>query len=112
MEAKRTNKITSTCKINTGWYHQKLDPACKKLFTRQFPTECNHFVTHDEGFKSPAEQIAGNIISLATSVKSDESCEFASGLKIKTDKLDDKGTKVNEVLHRKCVTINLLLLTI
>ena len=49
--------------------------------------------------------IADNIISLVTYVKKDENCVFVSGLTIRTDKLNDRETKVNEVLQRKCGAI-------
>ena len=41
-------------------------------------------------------------MSLATSVESDRNCVFMSGLTARSDKFNDKGTKVNEVLQCKC----------
>ena len=87
-----------------------------------------HHETNGLKSKSTPEQIANNIISLGTSVKSCENCvcvwfnelptnslsvfdhfvELArKGLTTRTDKRNGKVTKVNEVLHRKCGTINL-----
>ena len=57
--------------------------------------------------KSTPEQIADNTINLGKSVKSDEICVFVLGLTAWTDKINEKETKVDEVLQRKGGTINL-----
>ena len=45
--------------------------------------------------------------SLDKSVKSDGNCVFVLDLTARADKINDKGTKVNEVLQCKDGTINL-----
>lgn len=60
--------------------------------------------------KSTSEQIVDNIISLAKPAKSDENSVFMSSLTNRTDKLNNKAPKVNDILQRKFGTISLIIL--
>ena len=97
MEAKQTNDICkSVRKINLRCYHERHDPPVKACLKDTSPENSIilYHGTNDLISKSTPEQIS-NIISLATSVKSDENCVFVSGLKSSTDKLIEgpKGPK-------------------
>ena len=96
MEAKQTNGISSICKVSTRCTPKNMIHHVKECLEDTYPpkTMIFHHGMEDLKSKSTSEQIADNTVSLATSVRSDGSCVIVSGLTIRTDKLNNKVTKV------------------
>ena len=99
MEAKQTNGISSICKFSTRCTPKNMIHHVKECLEDTYPPKTMiHHGMEDLKGKSTSEQIADNIVSLATSVRSDGSCVIVSGLTIRTDKLNNKVTKVRSSL--------------
>ena len=105
MEAKQTNEISRN--LWKGMIHH-----VQGCLQGAFPpkTIILHNETKNLKSKSTSEQIVDKIISLAKPAKSDENSVIMSSLTNRTDKLNDKAPKVNDILQRKFGTIRLIIL--
>ena len=105
MEAKQTNEISRN--LWKGMIHH-----VQGCLQGAFPpkTIILHNETKNLKSKSTSEQIVDNIISQAKPAKSDENSVIMSSLTNRTDKLNDKAPKVNDILQRKFGTIRLIIL--
>ena len=105
MEAKQTNEISRN--LWKGMIHH-----VQGCLQGAFPpkTIILHNETKNFKSKSTSEQIVHNIISQAKPAKSDENSVIMSSLTNRTDKLNDKAPKVNDILQRKFGTISLIIL--
>ena len=105
MEAKQTNEISRN--LWKGMIHH-----VQGCLQGAFPpkTIILHNETKNFKSKSTSEQIVDNIISQAKPAKSDENSVIMSSLTNRTDKLNDKAPKVNDILQRKFGTISLIIL--
>ena len=96
MEAKQTNGISNICKVNTRCTPKNMIHHVKECLEDIYPpkTMIFHHGMEDLKGKSTSEQIADNIASLATSVRSNGSSVIVSGLTIGADKLNNEVAKV------------------
>ena len=111
------------------WSLQKSTPN-SKVYSKTFPGACTadmhdyvkpsmkhephlaiiHTGTNDLRFNKSPSEIATEIMQLGTSLKSTENEVVISSIIKRGDKLNDKASKVNDILYKKCSEEGILFL--